>query len=145
MNHPLSEDHNQSQPYPGLGMLRRTLSACSEVKTRADLLLVRPQLECSGEAWNPYTQNDIKHLEQVQHQAAHFVHSDYSKTTHVTPLVQGLDWDTLHTRRQLNQAAMFYKIQFNFVYIQLPPYFLLSTSILLKIIQLQVLTALFKR
>ena len=82
-----------------LGMLRRTLSACSkEVKSRAYLSLVRPQLEYSGEAWSPYTQNDINRLEQVQRQAARFVHSDYRKTTHVTPLLQDLDWDTLHHR-----------------------------------------------
>lgn len=110
-------------------MLRRTLSACSkEVKARAYLSLVRPQLEYSGEAWNPHTQTDINRLEQVQRQAARFVHSDYRRTTPVTPLVQGLEWDTLHNRRLLNQATMFYKIQFNLVNIQLPPYFLLSTS-----------------
>ena len=109
-------------------MLRRTLSACSkEVTTRAYLSLVCRQLEYSGEAWNPYTQNGINRLEQVQRQVARFVHSDYRKTTHVTPLVQGLDWDTLHTRRLLNQAVMFYKKTVQPCHIQLPD-FLLSTS-----------------
>ncbi|XP_072025130.1 uncharacterized protein [Amphiura filiformis] len=80
-----------------LGMLRRTLSACSkEVKAGAYLSLVRPQLEYSGEAWNPYTQCDINRVEQVQRQAARFVHADYRRTTPVTPLVQKLQWDTLH-------------------------------------------------
>ena len=112
-----------------LGMLRRTLSPCSkEVKSRAYLSLVRPQLEYSEEAWNPHTQKDIYRLEQVQRQAARFVHSDFRRTTEVTPLVQGLEWDTLHTRRLLNQATMFYKIQFQVVNIQLPSYLMLSTS-----------------
>ena len=110
------------------GMLRTTLSACSkEVETRAYLPLVCPQLEYSSLAWNLYTKNDINCLEYVQCQAAHFVHSDYCKTTHFMLLVQDLDWNTIHSRRRLNKATMFYKIQFNLVHIQLPPCFLLST------------------
>ncbi|XP_072043010.1 uncharacterized protein [Amphiura filiformis] len=112
-----------------LGMLRRTLSPCSkEVKTRAYLSLVRPQLEYGSEAWNPCTKTDINRIEQVQRQAARFVHCDYRRTTKVTPLVQALEWDTLHHKRMLNQATTFYKIQFNLVYIQLPSYLQISTT-----------------
>jgi hypothetical protein len=112
-----------------LGMLRRTLSPCnSEVKARAYLSLVRPKLEYGSEAWNPHTQTDINRLEQVQRQAARFVHADYRRTTHVTPLLQSLKWDSLQTRRLQSQATMFYKIQYNFVNIQLPSYIQLASS-----------------
>ena len=50
-----------------LGMLRRTLSACSaDVKARSYLSLVRPQLEYGSEAWNPHANNNVKRLENIQ-------------------------------------------------------------------------------
>jgi hypothetical protein len=112
-----------------LGMLRRNLSACSkEVKTRAYLSLVRPQLEYGAEAWNPYTQKYIDKIEQVQRQAARFVHQDYRRATSVTPLIKDLSWDTLHSRRILSQSIMFFKIQLQLVNIQQPSYIQLATT-----------------
>ena len=105
-------------------MLRRTLSACSaDVKARSYLSLVRPQLEYGSEAWNPHANNDVKRLENIQRQAARFVFQDFRRTTSVTPLIQQLQWDSLQTRRLLNQSVMFYKIQHQLVNITFPPHF----------------------
>ena len=73
-------------------MLRRTLSACSaDVKAKAYLSLIRPKLEYGSEAWNPHTNKDVKRLENIQRQAAHFVFQDFRRTTSVTLLIQQLD------------------------------------------------------
>ena len=107
-----------------LGMLSRTLSACSaDVKARSYLSLVRPQLEYGSEAWNPHANNDVKRLEKIQRQAARFVFQDFRRTTSVTPLMQQLQWDSLQTRRLLNQSVMFYEIQHQLVNITFPPHF----------------------
>ena len=107
-----------------LGMLRRTLSACSaDVKARSYLSLVRPQLEYGSEAWNPHANNDVKRLENIQRQAARFVFQDFRRNTSVTPLIQQLQWDSLQTRRLLNQSVVFYKIQHQLVNITFPSHF----------------------
>ena len=67
--------------------------------------LVRPQLEYASEVWNPSTITEINRIEQIQRAAARFVFADYRKTTHVTPLIEQLDWDQLHTRRLIQQAT----------------------------------------
>ena len=41
------------------------------------MTLVRPTLEYASSSWNPYTDTDIKHLEQIQNNAARFVCNDY--------------------------------------------------------------------
>ena len=63
-----------------LGLLKRILGECTqEVKSRAYTCLVRPQLEYSSSAWNPYTKRNVKKIEMVQHRAARFVENDYSR------------------------------------------------------------------
>ena len=105
-----------------LGLLRRTLSPCKqEVKAKAYQTLIRPQLEYASEVWSPHTLDGVDRLEQVQRAAARFVFGDYRRTTHVTPLITALDWDTLHNRRLLHQSTMFFKIHYQLVNIQFPP------------------------
>ena len=99
-----------------LGLLRRTLSPCTKaVKSQAYSTLVRPQLEYASEIWNPNTTSEINRLEQVQRSSARFVFADYNKRNHVTPLIQELNWDSLHTRRLIQQATMLYRIQYALV------------------------------
>ena len=113
-----------------LGLLRRQLSPCSrDVKTKAYEALVRPKLEYASQIWNPNTLKDIKRIEQVQRNAARFVFADYRKTTSVTPLINQLDWDTLHTRRLIHQATMFYRIHYGLVNISPPACFQRATHI----------------
>ncbi len=82
--------------------------------------LVRPQLEYACETWNPNTSTEIKRLEQLQHSAARFVFPDYRRETHITPMLQQLSWDLLHTRRLIQQATMFYRIHYGLVNITPP-------------------------
>ena len=105
-----------------LGLLRRTLTPCTkDVKIKAYESLVRPRLEYASEAWNPHTTSTVDRLEQVQRAAARFIHRDYRRETHVTPLLTALGWDSLHYRRLLAQSVMFFKIQHSLVNIRFPP------------------------
>ena len=105
-----------------LGLLRRTLSPCKQnVKSKAYHALIRPQLEYASEAWSPYTLDGVDRLEKVQRAAARFVFGDYRRTTHVTPLITTLGWDSLHVRRLLYQSTMFFKVHYGLVNIQFPP------------------------
>jgi hypothetical protein len=104
-----------------LGILRRNISACPpKVKARAYKALVRPKLEFASAAWNPYTSDQAKKLEGVQNQAARFVCRNYDRTASVTSMLQSLEWDSLATRRLLNQCSMFYKIHYGLVHIPFP-------------------------
>ena len=107
-----------------LGLLRRTLSPCSnEVKSKAYMSLVRPQLEYGAEAWNPYTSGAAEGLERVQKTAARFVNRDYRRSTSASGLVSHLGWDQLHTRCHgclLAQSTMLYQIHHHLVNICLP-------------------------
>ena len=54
------------------------------------------------------------------HDYARFVFNDYSRYSHVTPMIQSLGWDSLHHRRLISQGTMFYKIYMGHVGISLP-------------------------
>ena len=94
----------------------------TDVKSKAYVTLVRPQLEYASFAWNPCTKRNINKIEMVQHRAARFVLHDYSRLSHVTPMINQLRWDALEQRRLLSQSVtMFYKIQQGLMGIPLPP------------------------
>ena len=116
-----------------LGLLRRTLSPCTKaVKAQAYSTLVRPQLEYASEIWNSNTTSEINCLEQVQRSSARFVFADYNKCNHVTPLIQELNWNSLHTCRLIQQATMLYRIQYALVNIAFPPCFQRASHISLR-------------
>jgi hypothetical protein len=96
------------------------LRESQEVKSRAYTCLVCPQLEYSSSVWNPYTKRNVKKIEMVQHRAARFVENDYSRYSHVTPIIQKLGWDSLENRRLSAQLTMFYKINQGLVGINFP-------------------------
>lgn len=105
-----------------LGLLRRILSGCdTKVKDTAYRTLVRPKLEYPCCAWNPFTKQNITQIEMVQRRAARFVLNDYSRFSHVTPMIEHLGWDSLEDRRLLFQTTMFYKILMGHVGISFPP------------------------
>ena len=94
-----------------LGLLRRILSGCTpDVKNTAYLTLVRPKLEYASSAWDPHMQRNIDKIEMVQRRAVRFVYNDYSRYSHVSPMIKALGWDSLEYRRLNNQVFMFYKI-----------------------------------
>ena len=84
------------------------------------MTLVRPTLEYASSLWNPYTDTDIKRLEQIQKNAACFVCNDYDIATSTSSFVKSLGWDTLDHRRLFNQSVLFYKFHNNLVNCQTP-------------------------
>ena len=74
--------------------------------------LVRPLLEYSSGAWDPYTKGNVKKLEMVQRRAARYVLNQYNNASSVSEMLQGipLQCDTLEERRERNRLSIFYKI-----------------------------------
>ena len=84
------------------------------------MTLVRTTLEYASSSWNPYTDTDIKRLEQIQKNAAGFVCNDYDIATSTSSPVKSLGWNTLEHRRLFNQSVLFYKFHINLVNCQTP-------------------------
>ena len=70
------------------------------------MTLVRPTLEYASSSWNPYTDTDIKRLEQIENNTARFVCNDYNIAASTSILVKSLGWDTLEHRRLFNQSVI---------------------------------------
>ena len=82
------------------------MKPCSaEGNETAYMTLVRPTLEYASSSWNPYTDTDIKRLEQIQNNAACFVSNDYNIATSASSLFKSLGSDTLKHRRLFNQSV----------------------------------------
>jgi hypothetical protein len=104
-----------------LGLIRRNLHSCNtEVYSLAYRTLVRPKLEYASTAWSPHTTSYINKLEAIQNSAARFCTRNYQRSQSVTELKRQLNWDTLYTRRAMNDATMFYKICHGHVRITFP-------------------------
>ena len=103
--------------------LRRNLSSCSkDVKAQCYKSLVRPQLEYSATAWDPYTKTNSAKVEAVQRRVARFCFNDYRQTSSVSSMMQDLGWEQLQTRRQQNKTVMMYRIVNNLVEIPISQY-----------------------
>ena len=74
--------------------------APAPVKLLAYDYLIRPKLEYACIAWDPYTQCNIKKLEQIQRQAIRFVYNKFSTFDSPTELMQSNDIPTLESRRK---------------------------------------------
>ena len=55
--------------------------------------------------------------------------SDYRRETHISQLVQQLNWDLLHTRRLVQISCMMYKIHYGLVNNTTPPCFIRASHI----------------
>ena len=96
-----------------LGFLKRNLKIKSPaLKAFAYKSLVRPTLEYSSTAWDPYTQQNIDKIEMVQRRAARYTLNRYGKTESVTNMLVELGWDTLETRKKKSRLVVLYKIQY---------------------------------
>ena len=81
-------------------------------------MLVRSKLEYAGEVWNKYTMKCTKKIEQFQRNSS----SMNTVDTDTTLLINRLNLYSLYTRRLIQQAAIFYKIDYNLVDICPPSY-----------------------
>ena len=96
-----------------VGFLRRNLRSCPrDVKAQAYTTLVRPVLEYASTVWDPYHQQQIQQLENVQCQAARFATGNYYSRDPgcVTSMLHQLEWEPLQHRRARNRVIMLYKI-----------------------------------
>ena len=91
-----------------LGFLRRNIhSASKETKAAAYNTLVRPTLEYSSSAWDPYLKKDIDKIESVQK----LVSNNYDKTPGtMTSIMSSLHWQSLESRRASARLTLFYKM-----------------------------------
>ena len=78
------------------------------ITSPANRSLVRPSLEYCAAVWDPYTVDQIYHLEAVQRRAAHFV-KNYDRHSSVTAMMQELNWPHLATRRKIARICLFQK------------------------------------
>ena len=93
-----------------LNFVRRNIYGCTpETKSLAYTSLVRPHLEYSSAAWDPYNKKDINLLGAVQRRAARFVHKNYKHSTSATKLMNELQWPNLADRRRNSRLIQFYK------------------------------------
>ena len=99
-----------------LGFLRRNLRIGSQrLKETAYKTFVRPILEYACSVWDPYTQENIDRLEDVQRRAARFVCNNYHRTASVTDMLNHLNWSSLEHRRMTSRLSMLFRIRKNMV------------------------------
>ena len=67
-----------------IGLTKRSLHTCSQVKARAYTTLARPKLEYSSAVCNPCRKYQINQIEKIQHRAARFVLDGFSRESSVT-------------------------------------------------------------
>ena len=111
-----------------LGLLRRNLSSCSNVKEQAHNSLVRSCVEYASPCWTPFEKQHIASIESIQCAAAWFVCSDYSSYSSVTGMTCSLGWGSLEKRRNVDAVTTMYKVVNNLVHIPLPNSVQLSYS-----------------
>ncbi|MES9994057.1 MAG: reverse transcriptase family protein, partial [Candidatus Thiodiazotropha sp.] len=113
-----------------LGFVKRNIRTKNQaVKELAYKSLVRPQVEYASSVWSPYTKQNIHKIEMVQRRAARWVSGKYSSYDSVSAMLGNLGWRPLEHRRNDSRLAMFYKIQYGLVAIEMPTYFERPTRI----------------
>ena len=93
-----------------LGFIRRNLFKCSKRnKQTAYFAIVCRNLEYASAAWDPYTQTNIKELENIQRRATRFVKVNNKRENSVTLMMQDLKWVSPVHRREVSRLTLFYK------------------------------------
>ena len=83
---------------------------CSKtIKSAAYFGLVRPNLEYATCAWDPYTVENKRKLESVQHKAARFVVGNYNWNISSEVITDELGWQTLEHRRKHQRLKLMYR------------------------------------
>lgn len=93
-----------------LRFVQRIFRNCPQkVKETGYLSLVRPLVEYCSTIWNPYRVGQVQEIEMVQRRAARFVMGNYKRDQSVTQMIQGLQWDSLRSRREAQCMGLFGK------------------------------------
>jgi hypothetical protein len=93
-----------------LGFLRRNIKTVNKrIKEHAYRAFVRPLLEYSSSVWDPYYQDDIDALEKIQNRAARWVTSRYRRTSHISEIIDTLQWPSLQARREKTRLETLFK------------------------------------
>lgn len=92
-----------------LGFVRRNLKTTNKrLKDLAYKAFIRPLLEYSSSVWDPNFSDDIKNLEKIQNRAARWATSRFRRTSHVSEILDSLDWPSLQQRRKKARLETFY-------------------------------------
>ena len=106
--------------------LQRNLQQCPRTtKELCYRTLVQPSLDYASVIRDPFAEDNIWRLEMVQCRAACVVFSDHRLTSSVSPMLQQLQWPTLHECRAQAKIFMMYCIIYNLV--ATPVSYLMST------------------
>ena len=88
--------------------LHRNLKGCPEkLKQTVYFSLIHSFMEYGATVWDPYHKSNSDKFESMQHRAARFVKSRYSRYSNVSDV---LGWTLLSQRRQEARLILFYKI-----------------------------------
>lgn len=94
-----------------LAYLRRNFSRAPQALT---LLLyktlIRSKVEYAASVWDLFHNNLIYSLEMVQNNSAHFIMSNYARTTSVTYMKSSLELPSLASRRKIHRLCLFHRI-----------------------------------
>ena len=102
-----------------MSFLERNLIRCpSNVKENCFNALVRPILEYSCTAWDPYRQNQIDRLELINKRAARFITGNYTRE-HGNSIknFESLGWCSLRERRLKCKLILLFKIKSDLIHI----------------------------
>jgi hypothetical protein len=104
-----------------LGFLRRNVKTSNKrLKEHAYKALVRPLLEYASPVWDPHYAEDIEALEKVQKRAARWVSNRHRRTSHISEILDSLNWTPLEERRRKTRLETLYKHHKGLVHIESP-------------------------
>jgi hypothetical protein len=102
-----------------LCFLRRNIKTTNKrIKEHAYKALVRPLLEYSSSVWDPHYQDDIDALQKIQNRAARWVTSRYRRTSHITEILDTLQWPSLERRREKARLETLFKFNKGLIHIE---------------------------
>ena len=98
-----------------IGFLRRNLNnGVTSIKERAFFILVRPLVEYTSIAWDPYTQTKVQKLEIEGCQICE-KHTGIPPVYQTTDMLSTMNWRSVQDRRRDARLCMMYKVNRNLV------------------------------
>lgn len=107
-------DNICAKAFRKLCFLRRKLRTSSKkAKLEAYRTLIRPVLEYASIVWDPFYAKDIARVERIQRLAARFIMHDYRSSSSVTNMLEQVELEPLHLRRQVARLKFFFLLYSN--------------------------------